>query len=183
MEFTRYNGSYEEALIRLHRSALGGISHGYSQEEEESDIRSIKSYYLDGGGDFLVGFADGKLVAMGGFKIVEDGVAELKRMRIAPELQGRGIGSELLKQLESIARKKNLKKLLLKTAMSRPKTLRFYRNRGYTETGESVYGTQRTMCFEKSLENPPNQWPLRTALAVMPTAEQPARQPAARRRS
>jgi len=33
------------------------------------------------------------------------------------------------------------------------------------------------------MNNSPNKWPLRTALAGMPTAEQPARQPAARRRS
>jgi hypothetical protein len=31
--------------------------------------------------------------------------------------------------------------------------------------------------------NTPNKWPLRMALAVMPTAEQSARQPAAHRRS
>jgi ribosomal protein S18 acetylase RimI-like enzyme len=78
-------------------------------------------------------------------------------MRIAPEIQGHGIGSELLRQLELTAQKKNLKKLVLETAMSRPKTLRFYRSHGYTETGEKFYGTQKTICFEKTLEELPDK--------------------------
>jgi hypothetical protein len=72
MQFTRYKGGYEDALIQLHRSAMEGISHGYSQEDEENDIRLIESIYLDSGGEFLIGFSDGKLVAMGGFKIIEE---------------------------------------------------------------------------------------------------------------
>ena len=40
-----------------------------------------------------------------------------------------------------------------------------------------------TALIEGGKKGKPNQRPLRTALAVMPTAKQPARQPAARRRS
>jgi hypothetical protein len=37
--------------------------------------------------------------------------------------------------------------------------------------------------MKRTIQTLPNQWPLRMALAGMPTAEQPARQPAAHRRS
>lgn len=156
MEFQRYSKDHQEALIRLHRSALVGISHGYSQEKEESDIRSIDSEYIMNGGEFLIGFMEGQLVAMGGFRIIGDGVAELKRMRIAPELQGQGIGSALLDRLEELAREKKLRKLVLDTAASRQKTLSFYRRHGYVLLGKGMYGTQATVCFEKVLEELPN---------------------------
>ena len=149
IEFQHYSDSHQEALIRLHRSALVGISHGYPQEEEERDIRSINSEYFSIGGEFLIGFVEDHLVAMGGFKIVGDGVAELKRMRIAPEFQGRGIGSALLKRLEALAREKKIRKLVLDTAASRPKTLSFYRRHGYVQIGKGLYGTEATVGFEK----------------------------------
>jgi len=100
-----------------------------------------------------------QVVAMGGFKIIGAGVAELKRMRIAPELQGGGIGSALLRRLEELAREKNIRKLILETASSRPKTLSFYSKHGYARVGESRYGAQTTVCFEKHLNTAPMRAP------------------------
>ncbi|MGH8019502.1 MAG: GNAT family N-acetyltransferase [Opitutaceae bacterium] len=93
MRFERYNVSFESAVIQLHRSSLVGISHGYAQEEEERNLREIDAEYLRDGGEFLLGFIEDRLVAIGGFKIVGDAVAEVKRVRISPEFQGQGIGS------------------------------------------------------------------------------------------
>jgi GNAT superfamily N-acetyltransferase len=173
MEFQRYYDGHQEALIRLHRSALAGVSHGYPQEEEESDIRSIASEYLSDGGEFLIGFVDNQLVAMGGFRIVSEGVAELRRMRIAPELQGRGIGSALLERLETLAHEKKVRRLILETAASRPKTLAFYRRHGYVQVGEGRYGIQATIAFEKVLEQLPKQSTGSTLSTGISTTEQP----------
>jgi GNAT superfamily N-acetyltransferase len=78
-------------------------------------------------------------------------------MRIAPEMQGRGIGSALLKRLETLAREKKIRKLVLETADSRAKTLSFYQGHGYVCVGGGRYGTQATVCFEKILQELPNQ--------------------------
>ena len=48
----------------------------------EDDLRDIRGTYLDSGGDFLVGLADGELVGMGGLL-----------RRSAGEGESRGCGS------------------------------------------------------------------------------------------
>jgi len=64
---------------------------GMSQQEDEADLLAIEEVYLSNRGEFLLGFVDEVLVAMGGFKWLSNGRAELRRMRIQRDLQGRGV--------------------------------------------------------------------------------------------
>ena len=96
MRLIRYHDDYREPTLALHRSALVGIPLGMSQQEDEADLVAIEQVYLHGG-EFLLGFINERLVAMGGFKRLTDTSAELRRMRIEQELQGRGYGTQLLK--------------------------------------------------------------------------------------
>src|SRR5437016_13409818 len=89
---------------------------------------------------------------MGGFKWLSDGLAELRRMRIAGELQGRGYGTLLLRELERRAFQSGVRILCLDTARRRPLTLQFYRKHGYQETGQSFYGDVGTVQFSKNLD-------------------------------
>ena len=68
---------------------------GMSQQQDEAELVSVEDFYLRSRGEFLLGFIDERLVAMGGFKWLSDGLAELRRMRIAGELQGRQLLSPL----------------------------------------------------------------------------------------
>jgi GNAT superfamily N-acetyltransferase len=151
VQFIPYTENYRDELITLHRSALNGISHGLTQEEEERDLYNITGTYQGEHGVFLIGVNEGHLVAMGGFKIIGNGIAELKRMRIVSDRQGSGIGSKLLQRLETLAVKKDIHKLVLETATSRTKTLTFYDKHGYQRTGKGRYGAQPTITFEKKL--------------------------------
>ncbi len=90
MRLIRYRDDHREPMLALHRSALVGIPLGMSQQEDEADLMAIEQVYLLGGGEFLLGFIDERLVAMGGFKRLSDTVAELKRMRIEREFQAKG---------------------------------------------------------------------------------------------
>ncbi len=55
-------------------------------------------------GDFLVIYEDGQPVAGGGVKRLAEGIAEIKRMYVAPGARGRGVGRALLAALEDAAR-------------------------------------------------------------------------------
>ena len=55
-------------------------------------------------GAFLVGYEDGRPVAIGGLRRLEDGVCEIKRMYVVPDARSRGVGRALLGALEDAAR-------------------------------------------------------------------------------
>src|ERR1017187_6365848 len=103
MLLIRYRPEHREPMLALHRSAIVGFTLGMSQQEDEADLMAVEQVYLRGGGEFLIGFINERLVAMGGFKRLTDTSAELRRMRIERELQGRGYGAELLRELERLA--------------------------------------------------------------------------------
>lgn len=148
----RYRPEYREPMLALHRSAIVGFTLGMSQQEDVADLLTIEQVYLRAGGEFLVGFINERLVAMGGFKRLAGTSAELRRMRIEHELQGKGYGTQLLRELERLAFQSGIRTLCLDTARRRPLTLKFYRKHGYQETGQSFYGKVETVQFSKTLD-------------------------------
>lgn len=153
MHLIRHQPEHREPMLALHRSAIVGFTLGMSQQDDEADLMAIEQVYLRDGGEFLVGFINEKLVAMGGFKRLSETSAELRRMRIEPELQGRGYGTQLLRELERIAFQSGIRTLCLDTARRRPLTLDFYRKHGYQETGRGLYGEVETVQFSKTLDD------------------------------
>ena len=151
MRLIRYHDDYREPMLALHRSALVGIPLGMSQQEDEADLVAIEQVYLRGG-EFLLGFINERLVAMGGFKRLTDTSAELRRMRIEREFQGRGYGTQLLRELERLAFQSGIRTLCLDAARRRPLTLEFYRKHGYQEKGRGFYGEVETVQFSKTLD-------------------------------
>ena len=152
MRLIRYQAEYQEPMLALHRSAIEGFTLGMSQQQDEADLVAIEEVYLRSRGEFLLGFIGERLVAMGGFKRLSEGLAELRRMRIARDLQGQGYGTLLLRELERRAFQSGVRTLCLDTARRRPLTLDFYRKHGYQETGQSFYGTVETVQFSKALD-------------------------------
>jgi GNAT superfamily N-acetyltransferase len=139
-------------MLALHRSAIEGFLLGMSQQQDEADLVAVEDNYLRSRGEFLLGFIGERLVAMGGFKRLSDDLAELRRMRIARDLQGQGYGTHLLRELERRAFQSGVRTLCLDTARRRPLTLEFYRKHGYQETGQSFYGAVETVQFRKTLD-------------------------------
>jgi len=152
MRSIRYQPEHQQAMLALHRSAIEGFTLGMSRQQDEADLMSIEDVYLRGGGEFLLGFLGDKLIAMGGFKRLADDLAELRRMRIARDLQGQGYGTLLLRELEQNAFQCGVRTLCLDTARQRPLTLQFYRKHGYHEVGQGFYGAVETVQFRKTLD-------------------------------
>lgn len=152
MRLIRYRPEHLEPMLTLHRSAITGFNLGMSQEQDEADLKAIEQVYLQSGGEFLVGFLEERLVAMGGFKRLSDTTAELRRMRIDRTLQGKGHGTQLLRELERMAFQSGIRTLCLDTARRRPLTLEFYHKHGYQETGRGFYGEIETVQFKKTLD-------------------------------
>jgi GNAT superfamily N-acetyltransferase len=83
------------------------------------------------GGAFLVGWDGDRPVAGGGLKRLEDGAAEIKRMYVAHEARGAGVGRALLAALEDQARALGYGVVRLDTGRFQPSALRMYLQAGY----------------------------------------------------
>jgi GNAT superfamily N-acetyltransferase len=85
-------------------------------------------------GIFVVGWDADRPVACGGARIVEAGVAELKRMYVAPSVRRRGIARALLSRLEIEAHALGAVVLRLETGLHQPEAIALYESAGYLET-------------------------------------------------
>lgn len=102
-------------------------------------------------GTFLLLSRNGALVGCGGFKRDTNEAAYLKRMWIAPEARGLGLGRRLLKALEEKGRSLGYSTMRLETERSLTEAQRLYRSSGYVEVAPFNDELYAHHWFEKTL--------------------------------
>lgn len=115
---------------------------------------------------FLVATSRGGMAeGCGAIVLRPDGSAEVKRMFVAPEARGNGLGSCLLRGLETLAREAGSRVIRLETGRRQPEAIRLYHRSGYRERGPfgAYHADAHSIFMEKSLEpeliDPPNGEP------------------------
>jgi DNA-binding MarR family transcriptional regulator/GNAT superfamily N-acetyltransferase len=103
------------------------------------------------GGAFLVGSIGGEPVASGAIKTVEPGIGSLKRMWVAEDVRGLGIGRRMLDALEAEARGLGFRVLRLETNRALVEAIRLYRSAGYREVARFNDDPYAHHWFEKPL--------------------------------
>jgi GNAT superfamily N-acetyltransferase len=106
---------------------------------------------------FLVGFLEGRPVACGAFRPMDDGAAEIKRMFVLPALRGRGLSKILLAELEHRATQMGYEIARLETGTRQPEAIALYAGVGYRRIANyGIYaGNAESVCFEKVLSPRP----------------------------
>jgi GNAT superfamily N-acetyltransferase len=104
------------------------------------------------GGVYLVGMLDGTPACGGGVKALGEGMAEIKRMYVAPEHRRRGVGRELLGALEDAARDLGHRVVRLDTAAHPPHLRRMYLAAGYREIADYNANPYAAFWGEKPLD-------------------------------
>ncbi len=91
-------------------------------------------------GGFLVGYLDGRPVAMGGWRFAPPAApagarraAEIKRMYVAAQARGRGFAAALLTALEDEAQAAGADWMVLETGLPQVAAIRLYRSGGYVD--------------------------------------------------
>jgi putative acetyltransferase len=96
---------------------------------------------------------DGQAIACGALRRHPGGLGEVKRMYTRPEARGRGLGGRILAEIEALARREGITRLVLETGDQHPAAWRVYERGGfarcgpvldYPDSGYSVF-------YEKSL--------------------------------
>jgi DNA-binding MarR family transcriptional regulator/GNAT superfamily N-acetyltransferase len=84
-------------------------------------------------GQFFVAYLHGEPIGCGAVKHHTDAPAEIKRMWIAPQARGLGLGRRLLETLEACARKSGARVARIETSAVLSEALALYRSTGWVE--------------------------------------------------
>ena len=115
--------------------------------ESEKDSRLL----VPPAGLFVVAVSDGEPVACGGVQTIAPGAGELKRMWVHDDWRGAGLGSRLLRHLESEARALGHEVIRLDTNGALGEALALYQRAGYREVPRYNDNPWATHFFEKRL--------------------------------
>jgi GNAT superfamily N-acetyltransferase len=102
-------------------------------------------------GAWVVAYLGDRPVGCGGVKRVDDTSAELKRIYLAAEARGRGLGWSILERLEQHARELGYELLRLDTGDRQPEALGLFRSAGYEHIADYNGNTWATYWMEKRL--------------------------------
>jgi ribosomal protein S18 acetylase RimI-like enzyme len=148
----RYQPADLEAVEYLHVHAIQQTGAYLGRGPWDDDVYAIEDAYLNNQGEFLIGEWDGIFVAMGALRRTSPERAEIKRMRVHPDYQGRGFGQIILDELEARARAMSYKTLHLDTSVLQVPAQKLYEKNGYRAVGRDIYQNLEVILYEKQLE-------------------------------
>ncbi|GAB3680902.1 GNAT family N-acetyltransferase [Salinarchaeum chitinilyticum] len=140
LDVRRFRPADADAVWEVHEAALRASPLAFVEEAAvDDDILAIESHYIDAGGEFIVGemardpdeLTDPEIVAIGGFRPIDEDRVEIKRMRVHPEYQRRGFARCILEQLETRALEKGYDVAELETIEPLRAARALYEETGY----------------------------------------------------
>ena len=147
----RYVPADREAVEYLHVFAIQQTGAYLGRGPWDDDVYAIEDVYLNNQGEFLIGECDGQFVAMGALRRTSPERAEIKRMRVQPDYQGRGYGQIILDELEVRARALGYKVLHLDTSVLQIPAQKLYEKNGFREVGRDMYQELEVILYEKQI--------------------------------
>ncbi|HEY6285850.1 MAG TPA: GNAT family N-acetyltransferase [Ktedonobacteraceae bacterium] len=148
----RYTPADQETVEYLHVHAIQQAGAYLGRGPWDDDVYAIEETYLNNQGEFLIGEWDGVFVAMGALRRTSSERAEIKRMRVHPDYQGRGLGQIILSELEARACAMGYKTLHLDTSVAQVPAQKLYEKNGFREVGRDIYQDLEVILYEKQLD-------------------------------
>lgn len=115
----------------------------------DKDLENIEQVYVQTGGSFYVVEENEAIIGMGALKRHENGEAEIKRMRIAPDKQRRGLGQLIFDALLNDAADHNVSRIFLDTTNQQIAAQKFYEKNGFKEFRREELQTMTVIYYEK----------------------------------
>jgi putative acetyltransferase len=84
---------------------------------------------------FFVARIAGRAVGCGGYVLLSDGAAEMKRVFVVEAARGRGMGRAILAAIEAAAAAEGVTQMYLETGIKSDEAIRLYGRLGYEERG------------------------------------------------
>lgn len=151
LEFDRIDGEVGESLVASLLLEYVARYGGHTDDKPSPDEFTAPD------GAFVIAYVDGTPIGCGGLRLLDEGVGEIKRMYVAPDTRGLGVGRTILRALEQRARESGCTTLRLETGTRQPEAIALYESEGYAPI--APYGYYRdsplNRCFEKHLRASP----------------------------
>lgn len=100
-------------------------------EEGANHFRLDPDEVASGRGVFLLGYLEGRPVASGALRRLDERDVEIKRMYVAPTVRGCGLGRQMLARLEVEARGLGARRLVLETGDRQVEAVALYESAGF----------------------------------------------------
>ncbi|GII91661.1 GNAT family N-acetyltransferase [Sinosporangium siamense] len=152
LKIRRYRPSDLQSVRTLHRLCLAqvGLAPGDGVYYDD-DFPRIHEVYLADRGEFLIGESEGRTIAMGGLRRIDDDNAEICRMRVHPDFQRRSYGALILRRLEERAAELGYRLVRGDTTLNQSAAMALYRKFGWHETARELVGDLVVIYGEKTL--------------------------------
>ncbi len=142
---------HPQSLIKLLNTELDS-----RYPEEGANFFHLSEHEVaEGRGGFFVAYDADQPLGCGAVRMIEPGVAEIKRMYVAPAARGRGIGGQIVERLEAEARQLGAYRIVLETGPRQPEAIAMYTRAGFQQIplfGEYI-GSQFSICMAKNLHH------------------------------
>ena len=135
VQLRQFRPSDQDVVWQLHIRGLEQYGVRLNAEfipGRDEDLARIEDEYLKGG-DFLVATMSDVAIGIGAIRKIDSGTAEIKRMRVEPAYQGKGIGSLILDSLVERAKSLGYTRMILDTTERMVVAQHLYQSRGFRE--------------------------------------------------
>jgi GNAT superfamily N-acetyltransferase len=133
----------------------GEIARLYPSQNPSTMLQTHASEFEPPRGGFVVAYAGDIPVGCGGVRRLADGIAEVKRVFVAPQARSRGVARRIISELERLAAQRGYRAIRLDTGAAQPHALELYRSSGYREISDYNANPVASYWFEKPLARPP----------------------------
>jgi putative acetyltransferase len=116
-----------------HASDRRIIDSYFVPEDFEKELRDLPGKFAPPNGALLVAEHDGRIAGCVALQPLEDGACEMKRMFVAPECHGKGLGMQLARAIVDEARKIGYRTIMLDTGPAQREAQGLYRKLGFRE--------------------------------------------------
>ena len=120
-----------DTVEALFREYVASLTEDISFQNVDDEFAALPGKYARPGGAVLIGWDGGEAAGVIAYRMLEPGVAEMKRLYVRPAFRGRGLGRELANELIDDARSRGYRTMMLDTLASMSNARALYRDLGF----------------------------------------------------
>ena len=147
MDIITFKLSMQQSIDDFFKKCFSAVGIPYSPNDRHADIADVQRHYMKNG-CFWCLFDNETLIGTVALRTIDNNTAELKRMFVLPEYQGKGYGRLLLNYAIDYAKKQKYNKICLDTRKQFSVAQHLYRSSGFKETEKYNDNERAELYFE-----------------------------------